>query len=272
VTTRPNPLTTEIPLTSLTGDQLRARVARAQLYLLHFSPAPGAPTPSAETLQRQLWFLNHLEATGFLYGYGSLGDAATPGGPALGILAAASREQAEATAAEAPLCREGLHQVVVQGHTMNEGVSCYVGRALSHRAIAQAGANMTAGDDRQGLATSSGAAAAQLHLIHLIPTNKPRAAEDTQTGYDHFIWLRENEMKAKLMSCGPVDPATPLAPGIWGGGLGVVAVGRAEAEAIAAAEPSGKAGYRTLRVEPWHLQHGVAAPIGRALAALNALP
>ena len=79
-------------------------------------------------------------------------------------------------------------------------------------------------------------------------------------------------MQAKLMSCGPVEALQPLSQGVWGGGLGVVATSREEAEAIAAAEPSGKEGYRHLSVRLWTLDFGLAAPIGRALATLNSLP
>jgi hypothetical protein len=79
-------------------------------------------------------------------------------------------------------------------------------------------------------------------------------------------------MKAKLMSCGPLAAPTPLPPGVWGGGLGVLATSRDDAEAIAQAEPSGRAGYRTLFVRSWVLDYGLAAPIGRALEGLNSLP
>lgn len=111
-----------------------------------------------------------------------------------------------------------------------------------------------------------------MYLIHLRPTEKPRPAEDTQTGFDHFVWLRSNEMAARLMSCGPVEPPVALPPGIWGGGMGVVATSRQEAEAIAAAEPSGVAGYRALSVEAWLMDYGLAAPIARALVTVNSLP
>jgi hypothetical protein len=112
----------------------------------------------------------------------------------------------------------------------------------------------------------------QLYLIPLVPTDKPRSPDDTATFDAHFVWLRENEMAARLMSCGPVQPPQPLQPGIWGGGLGVVATSREEAERIAEIEPSGRAGYRTLSVRGWTMQYGLAAPIAQALQRLNALP
>ena len=88
----------------------------------------------------------------------------------------------------------------------------------------------------------------------------------------HFVWLRENEMAARLMSCGPVEPNRSLPSGVWGGGMGVVATSRQEAERIAADEPSGRAAYRILSVRSWRLQYGLAAPIAEALVTLNALP
>ena len=77
-------------------------------------------------------------------------------------------------------------------------------------------------------------------------------------------------MSAKLLSCGPVESSEPLAPGIWGGGLGILATSREEAERIAAAEPSGQAGYRRLSVRGCDLKFGLAKPIAQALQRLNA--
>jgi hypothetical protein len=88
----------------------------------------------------------------------------------------------------------------------------------------------------------------------------------------HFVWLRENEMSARLLGCGPLQSTKPLAQGVWGGGLGIVATSRAEADDIARREPSGVAGYRELSVIPWTLNYGLAAPIAGALATLNSLP
>ena len=53
--------------------------------------------------------------------------------------------------------------------------------------------------------------------------------------------------------------------------MGVAAVSRETAQAMAAAEPSGLMGYRTLRVEPWRMDYGLAAPIARALTTLDGL-
>ena len=87
-----------------------------------------------------------------------------------------------------------------------------------------------------------------------------------------FVWLRENEMSAKLLACGPLQSAKPLAPGVWGGGLGMLATSRAEADDIARCEPSGVAAYRKLSVIPWTLDYGLAAPIAASLVTLNGLP
>ncbi len=156
---------------------------------------------------------------------------------------------------------------------MNEGVACYVGRAMSRRVESGkqpfdpdiSSINLSLEE------LSRRAAGVQLYLINLDPTDKPRSPEDTSTMDAHFVWLRENEMAARLMSCGPVSRDVPLGPGIWGGGLGIVATSRAEAEHIASVEPSGQAGYRHLSVSGWTLDYGLAAPIGKALVTLNGL-
>ena len=265
----------EVALTDLSGDLLRARVARAQVYLIHLNepqPSPGAP-PQA-LLRDHLAYVSKLEREGRLYGYGPL--EARAGDPAreLAIVVAASPEQAESIAANEPLQRAGFRANTVQAHTMNEGVACYVGRTLSKRAIA---ADDAFDPDISGITLSydeltSRAADAQLYLVPLVPTDKVRAPEDTATFDAHFVWLRENEMAARLMSCGPVQPSQPLQPGIWGGGLGIVATSREEAERIAASEPSGRAGYRVLSVRGWTMRYGLAAPIAQALQRVNTLP
>jgi uncharacterized protein YciI len=245
------------------------------VYLVHLSEPQTSPgTPSRELMRDHLAYLYKLETEGRLYGYGPI--EARAGDPAreLAIVVAASPEEAECIARNEPLHRAGFRANVVQGHTMNEGVACYVGRALSKRAITRDDA-FDPDISAIGLtyeALSARAANAQLHLIPLVPTDKVRAPEDTATFDAHFVWLRENEMAARLMSCGPVQPSQPLQPGIWGGGLGIVATSREEAERIADSEPSGRAGYRVLSVRGWTMQYGLAAPIATALQALNALP
>jgi uncharacterized protein YciI len=263
---------TDVSLTSLTGEQLRARVARAQLYLLEMGRAAGVPSTSLT--RDHLAYFYKLEMEGRLFGFGPLEGASAGPREELAIVAAASRAEAETIAANEPLRRAGLQTNRIRSHTMNEGVACYVGRALSRR-IEALGESLAPGIEAVDLsyeALVEKAAGASLHLIFLEPTDKRRPAEDTQSGYDHFIWLRSNEMQAKLMSCGPLESLEPVGEGVWGGGLGVVATSREEAQRIADEEPSGRAGYRRLVVRPWTLDYGLAAPIGKALARLNSLP
>ena len=274
MTTARDQLGTDVPLTALTGDQLRARVARAQLYLIRMEPLDGWAGARPELHAEHARYLHKLEAEGRLYGCGPLDEATARPGTALAIVAAASRKEAELIALSEPFHRSGLRRNSVRGHTMNEGVACYVGRALARRmeALGESFDPHAGSLAPEAPVTGERPAGARLHLMSLEPGEKPRPPEDTQTGFDHFVWLRENEMRARLMSCGPVEPAAPLPPGVWGGGLAVVAGSREEVEAIAAAEPSGRAGYRKLSVAGWTLTHGLAAPIGRALEALSRLP
>jgi len=270
----PRMLTRDTPLTELTGDQLRARVARAQMFLIDVAPTDNAPSVLPAALERDhLAYLYKLEVEGRLYGYGPID--AQPGRLAhhLAIVVAATLADAQAIAASEPLQRAGLATNTVRGHWINEGVACYVARAMSRRAAAIAPFDPNISSVGTSAADISGRAmGAAVQLVTLEPTDKPRPKEDEQTGYDHFVWLREHEMKAQMMSCGPLEPAAPLAPGIWGGGLGIFATTRAEAERIASIEPSGRAGYRRLTVQTWVVDYGVAAPIARALATLNTLP
>lgn len=274
MTSIPNPVTTEVPLTDLTGDQLRARVARAQLYLIEMKQAEDAPLLSAEAERDHLAYLYKLEMDGRLYGAGPVEPRPGRRPYELAIVAAASREDAEQIAANEPLQKAGLRLNTVRGHTMNEGVACYVGRAMSRRA--EASHERFDPDiskiDLPYETLAGRAAGVKLHLIWLDPADKPRPPEDTSTMDAHFVWLRENEMAARLMSCGPVQPEQPLGQGIWGGGLGIVATSKAGAEHIAGVEPSGRAGYRHLSVSGWTLNYGLAAPIGQALVSLNSLP
>ena len=268
-------LAIDVGLRELTGDQLRARVARAQLYLIDMRPASNAAdAPNAALMRDHLAYLYKLELEGRLYGSGPLGADGGPLSHDLAIVAARTRGEANEIAANEPLNKAGLRHNSVQPHTMNEGVACYFGRALSKRAAAQtrsfdpdvSAINLTYEE------LSSRAAGIQLYLVDLKPTDKPRAKEDSQTGYDHFIWLRDHEMQAKLMSCGPIEPPEPLAPGIWGGGLGIAATSQAEADRIADVEPSGRAGYRTVSARPWTMNYGLAVPIAKGLTTLNSLP
>ena len=273
MTSAPNPFATEVALTDLSGEQLRARVARAQLYLIEVRSAAGAAEVAAKDKRDHLAYLHKLETEGRLYGSGPVDPGPDQQPYELVIVAAGSREEAENIAANDPLQKAGLGTSTVRSHIMNEGVACYVGRALSKRSEARP---EPFDPDISGItlsyeALAGRAAGVKLHLISLEPTDKPRSPDDTSTMDAHFVWLRENEMAARLMSCGPVQPAQPLADGVWGGGLGIVATSRAEAERIAAVEPSGREGYRNLLVSDWTLDYGLAAPIGQALVALNQL-
>ena len=265
----------EVALAELSGDLLRARVARAQVYLIHLDePEPSRGEPPAELVRDHLAYLYRLEAEGRLYGYGPLETIAGDTQRELAIVVAATPGDAERIATNEPLHRAGLRVNTVQGHTMNEGVACYVARALSKRAIAR-GEDFDPGAANPSMSYAELAGRAtdtQLYLVPLVPTDKVRDPSDTATFDAHFVWLRENEMAARLMSCGPVQPPQALQPGIWGGGLGIVATSREEALRIAESEPSGRVGYRVLSVRGWTMQYGLASPIAQALVALNALP
>ncbi len=269
MTTAPNPLLTEVPLSELSGELLRARVARAQVYLIAMAPVEGAAAVPAQLQREHIAYMRRLEAEGRLFGFGPV-DVET-GGPAsdLAIVAAASRAEAATIAAAEPLHEAGLRRNTVRGHTMNEGVACYVARAMAKRAEALGDSFDANGATADGDTPPAGV---QLYLVHLDPTDKPRPPEDQQTMNDHFVWLRDNEMSARLLTCGPAEAERPLAAGVWGGGLGIFATSREEAERIAALEPSGLAGYRKLSLQSWRLDYGLAAPIARSLTTLNRLP
>ena len=270
----PRMLTRDTPLTELTGDQLRARVARAQMFLIDLAPTDKAPNVLPAGLERDhLAYLYKLESEGRLYGYGPVDKQPGVLAHHLAIVAAASQEDAEAIAQSEPLQQAGLTSNTVRGHWINEGVACYVARAMSKRAqiIAPFDPDISS-VTHTAEHLSERAATAELQLIYLEPTDKPRPEGEQQTGYDHFVWLRTHEMQAQMMSCGPLEPTSPLAPGIWGGGLGIFATSRAEAERIASIEPSGREGYRKLTVKSWVMDYGLAAPIAAALATLNSLP
>jgi len=265
--------TEETPLIELSAELLRARVARAQLYLIEMRRDQDAHRH--ESFERDhLAYLYKLEIEGRLYGGGPVDASAGLNGYDLAIIAAASRQEAELIASNEPFRKAGLGENSVFSHTMNEGVACYVGRAMSRR-LEQNGDSF---DPDMGSILQSydeliaRKVGAQLFLVRLEPTEKARPADDTQSGQAHFVWLREHEMAARLMSCGPVQSPEPLRPGIWGEGLGVLAASPHAAEQIAAAEPSGQAGYRRISLRGWTLNFGLAAPIAKALQSLNALP
>lgn len=267
----PRFLASEVGLTELTGNELRARVARARMFLLKMTPRSET---SPDLAKEHLAYLHGLELNGSLFAWGLVEPGNGAAGYELAVIVAPSQEDAEQIAADEPLHQAGLALNAVQGHTINEGVACYIARAMSKRAEALAGTSSLreAKSDLTHEQLLSRMQHATLQLVWLTPADKPRPPEDKQTGYDHFIWLRGNEMDARLMTCGPVEALQPLPSGIWGGGLGVFAASRDEAEYLASVEPSGQAGYRTLSVETWTVEYGLAAPIAKSLETLNQLP
>lgn len=263
----------ETPLTQLSYEMLLARVARARLYLIDLIAVDGASAPTAMQERDHLAYLYKLGVEGRLYGSGPADTELHVQPPEMAIVAAASLAEARRIAAAEPLVVAGLRRASVRAHIMNEGVACYVGRALHKRAEARGETFTPDYSDvtlsLQGLKTR--AAGVSLFLIRLDSTDKPRPAQDTATRIEHFVWLRDNEMAARLMSCGPVLSVPPDSPSTWVSGLGIVATSRSEAERLASIEPSGRMGYRRLSVHSWRLDYGIAASIGTALVSLNQL-
>jgi len=104
----------------------------------------------------------------------------------------------------------------------------------------------------------------QLYAVFMKPTERLQPAstpEGAEMMRQHFIFLLRLEEEGKLFASGPLDPATPDQEGMC-----LLAVGsREEAEQIAAAEPFGRAGWRTNRVRAWQLNEGAAVPVGMKL-------
>lgn len=262
----------DLPVAELTGDQLHARLAWAQVYLVRSHESESTTEAPPEWLMsNRIDYLRRLESAGRLYAHGSVEALPKDNVRELAIIAAASAEEANRIATDDPLHNAGYRTNTVQSHIINEGIACYVARAMSRRVLAEAETSRAvkgaAAPDAGGAESGQGV---ELYLISLEPTDKPRPVDATD--HAHFVWLRENEMAARLMSCGPVEPAGALGPGIWPGGLGVVATSRDEAERIADSEPSGRAGFRAVSIRGWTVRQGIAAPIARVLHRLNALP
>ena len=264
----------DVPLTELGSDELHARNAWAQVYLVRShepDSTTGVPPESVSEDRRN--YLRRLESAGRLYAHGPVEILAGDSLRELAIIAAASAEDAGRIAVDDPFHQAGHRTNTVHSHIINEGVACYVAREMSRRTLAvpETSSVVEHVQAEDGGRVEAGPGV-ELYLISLQPTDKPRSADAADADHAHFVWLRENEMAARLMSCGPVGPVEPLGPGIWSGGLGVVATSRDGAERLAQSEPSGRAGYRTLSVRGWTVRQGMAAPIARALHALNALP
>lgn len=269
MTTVPRHHLPEIGLTELSEAELRARVARAQMYVLELHPVAGTGETTPQLHRDHLAYLYKLEMSGRLYASGQVASVDGAEGYELAIVVATDRAEADAYAANDPLRKAGLVETSVTSHIINEGVACYFARELSKRAE-RSNDSFDTNIDLVELSYDDlvkRAVGANMHLIRLKPSDKPRPTSDKQIGYEHFLWLRGNEMRARLMSCGPFEIAHP--PGIWGGGLAVVAATSSEAEETRSAEPSGLAGYRLLTVEPWVLDYGIAAPVAKALETLN---
>lgn len=92
------------------------------------------------------------------------------------------------------------------------------------------------------------------------PFSEPAGAELFR---QHLLYLWELEERGKLFGSGPLDPGTPGVEGM----CIVAAADAAQAEAIAAAEPFRKAGWRTTRIREWQLNEGNAVPVGRQIVA-----
>ena len=272
MTSVPSALNRDVPLTELSAELLIARIARAELYVLDMTAVGGASAVNAALQRDHLSYLYALEMQGRLYGSGPVEAESTGSSHELAIVAAANRAEAERIALNEPLVRAGVRQVRVRSHMMNEGIACYVGRALHKRAQSQGAAfepDTTGSLSLEEL--RSRAAGAELFLLRLDSTHKVRPPEETQSRIDHFVWLRDNEMSARMMSCGPIFSSTPNPPDTWVSGLGIFATSRDEAERLAAIEPSGLMGYRAVSVQSWRLDYGLAAPIANALVTLNRL-
>jgi uncharacterized protein YciI len=166
------------------------------MYLIYSESSSGSP--SAEREADRLAYIRWLEHEGRLYGFGRLESQPGNEDLELAIVAAVSREEAERIAHSDPYHKGGLRQNRVQPHTINEGVACYVARAMSKRAMAaSAPFEVEPHDLAAGQETNVAGAATSLYLLRLTPTNKPRAAADVKTMDAHFVWLRENEMSAR---------------------------------------------------------------------------
>jgi uncharacterized protein YciI len=265
---------TDPALSELSSAELLARIALARLYLVETTPVrPAVPLPEM-VVHARLAYQCELEQQGLLFAAGPIEPAASPSPASLMIIAASTEAEAERIASLDPAVSAGLAQHHVRVHTMNEGVACYLGRALSRRAES-IGATFTPGHLAERASTAdlrARAVGVDLFLLALDPTELSRPGTDHQTGDRHFVWLRTHEMAARLLSCGPVRTSQPLPPGIWGGGLGVFAASRERAAAIATAEPSRVAGYRTITIRSWRIEYGLAAPVAEALARLDSLP
>ncbi len=106
---------------------------------------------------------------------------------------------------------------------------------------------------------------AEIPLFLLLMKPNPGIAEK-RNGPDgkemqrrHYLYLWELEEAGKLLGSGPREFGKPAQEG-----MAILLVrSREEAEEIARREPYGEAGWRTNRIETWHLNEGVAVDLAR---------
>ena len=125
----------EVPLKDLSGDLLRARVARAQMYLVEMAPREVHASSPPEELQREhLAYLLKLERAGLLFGAGSIEAGGVIEAVEVAVITAASMEQATRFSQADPFHVAGRRINTVRSYTINEGVACYFARAMASRA------------------------------------------------------------------------------------------------------------------------------------------
>ena len=205
----------DVPPAELGTDELHARNAWAQVYVVRShepDSTTGAPRESVSEDHRN--YLRRLESAGLLYAHGPVEILAGDSLRELAIIAAASAEDAGRIAMGDPLHQAGHRTKTVQSHIINEGVACYVAREMSRRALAAPETSSVVPDAQaeDGAPVEAGPGV-ELYLISLDPTDKPRLGDAADADHAHFVWLRENEMAARLMSCGPIGPSSRLVPG-----------------------------------------------------------
>lgn len=96
----------------------------------------------------------------------------------------------------------------------------------------------------------------QCYVCWMTPTDAPPPAGKTATDVrtEHFAYLLDLERSGILFAAGPFVDETGTR---HGAGMIIIRAGtRAEAEAIAFAEPYTKAGMRTMVLTPWQRNEG----------------
>jgi uncharacterized protein YciI len=115
-------------------DFLTHRHCEIPLFVVMMKAGPklkGRDTPEgAEMLRQHFLYLWELEAQGKLLGSGPL-DPGTPDQEGMAIIAASSREEAEAIAHEEPFGKAGWRINRVRAFNLNEGLATALGRQLT---------------------------------------------------------------------------------------------------------------------------------------------